>query len=81
MEASLTDYDVEASTISPARLEGRSAIDRSTRCSLGWGVEAVSGEAGVDVASLPERPGCCGSPKALTEEEKKLVRGARQFSS
>ncbi len=83
MEAGLTDYDVEgfyylarASLVKDER-----HIDRFDQVFSHYfrGVEAVSGEAGVDVAGLPEEWLRKLAEKHLTEEEKKLVEALGGF--
>ncbi|MCO5148130.1 MAG: VWA domain-containing protein, partial [Aquamicrobium sp.] len=83
MEAGLVTYDVEGFyyLARAALVKDERHIDRFDQVfsHVFKGVEAVSGEAAVDVASLPEEWLRRLAEKHLTEEEKKLVEALGGF--
>jgi uncharacterized protein with von Willebrand factor type A (vWA) domain len=83
MEAGLVDYDVEGFyyLARSALVKDERHIDRFDRvfAHVFKGVEAVSGEAPIDVAALPEEWLRRLAEKHLTEEEKKLVEALGGF--
>ena len=83
LEAGLVTYDVEAFyyLARAAMVKDERHIDRFDQvfAHVFKGVEAVSGEAGVDVADLPEEWLRRLAEKHLTDEEKKLVESLGGF--
>ena len=83
MEAGLVDYDVEGFYFlaRAALVKDERFIDRFDQVfsHVFKGLEVVSGEAGVDVANLPEEWLRRLAEKHLTEEEKKLVEALGGF--
>ena len=83
MEAGLVDYDVEGFYFlaRAALVKDERHIDRFDQVfsHVFKGLEAVSGEAAVDVANLPEEWLRRLAEKHLTEEEKKLVEALGGF--
>ena len=83
MEAGLVEYDVEGFyyLARAAMVKDERHIDRFDKvfAHVFRGVEAVSGESGVDAANLPEEWLRRLAEKHLTEEEKKLVEALGGF--
>ncbi len=83
MEAGLVTYDVEGFyyLARSALVKDERHIDRFDQVfsHVFKGVEAVSGQAGIDVANLPEEWLRRLAEKHLTEEEKKLVEALGGF--